>query len=105
MILQDKVQLSVYKEILTHGMNSIKTITMCLIGIILAEGSIIPIRHIVGYNVSSIERYSVGATCFERFELKTSQISLTAANLYVSHRCVLSSVKTNVAFAKSEMSF
>ena len=42
---------------------------------------------LIGYNVSSVEKYSDGATCFERFELKISQISLTAANLSVSHSC------------------
>ena len=45
---------------------------------------------LIGYNVSSVEKYSDGATCFERFELKISQISLTAANLSVSHSFVLS---------------
>ena len=44
---------------------------------------------LIGYNVSSIERYSNGATCFERFGLKISQISLTAANLSIFHSCVL----------------
>ena len=45
---------------------------------------------LVGYNVSSIERYSNGEICFERFELKITQIYLTAANLPVSHSCFLS---------------
>ena len=45
------------------------------------------ICFLVGYNVWSIERNSVGATCFERLDSKTFQISLTAANLFVSHSC------------------
>ena len=40
-----------------------------------------------GYNIPPVEIYSNGATCFERFELKIYQISLTAANLCVSHSC------------------
>ena len=49
---------------------------MWLIGIILAKGNLLTHWD----NVSSIEKYSDGATYFERFELKIIQISLTAAN-------------------------